>query len=398
MHTKFASLCVCLFPLLGAGLCLAQAGADKQAEFAAHTRKAETYLREQRPDLAIPELQAAAAIRPEDVNTQGNLGVLLFFQGKSAEAIPHLRVAVEKQPSLAKIQGILGIAELRTPDIKQGRKDLETAFPSITDSKFKVQVGLELVGSYTQTVDLDQAAEVLAQLKKAAPANPEVLYAEYQTYFDLSAEARLALSLAAPDSAQMHQLLAHEEIKKGDTNRAIAQYRLAIAIDPRLPGVHYDLGELLNTSSDRAVKKEAIDEYRIALQQNPQDEKSICSLAEIAAQNGDVQQSYQDYSKAVTLQPADADAKLGLAKILIEMNQGDKALPLLEASVQLEPTNSTAHYRLSTLYRKMGRTEDARRELELYKKYKDMKEKLRALYQDVLIQPGEIRKDDQDDK
>jgi hypothetical protein len=46
----------------------------------------------------------------------------------------------------------------------------------------------------------------------------------------------------------------------------------------------------------------------------------------------------------------------------------------------------------------MGRMDDARREEELYKQYKDMKEKLRALYKDVLIQPKEIRADDQDDK
>ena len=65
-------------------------------------------------------------------------------------------------------------------------------------------------------------------------------------------------------------------------------------------------------------------------------------------------------AKAVELQPADADAKLGLAKTLIEMNQPDKALPLLEDAVQLEPTNATAHYRLATLYRKMGRADDAK--------------------------------------
>jgi len=399
MYKNFARLCACLVPLLGAGLCLAQPGANKQAEFAAHARKADEYLRDKRPDLAIPELEAAVAINPMDADTQGDLGVLLFLiQGKAAEAIPHLRVAVEKQPSLAKIQGILGIAELRTQDVEQGRKDLEAAFPSVTDAKFKIQVGLELVGLYTETGDLDQAAGVLAQLKKAAPDNPEVLYAEYQTYFELSGEARLALSPAAPDSAQMHQLLAHEEIKEGETNRAIAQYRMAIAINPRLPGVHSELAELLNTASDPAIKKEAIKEYRLALEQNPQDEMAILSLAEIAAQNGDVQEAYRDYAKAVQLQPGDADAKLGLAKTLITMNQDDKALPLLEDSVRLEPTDPTAHYRLSTLYRKMGRMDDARREVELYKQYKDMKEKLRALYKDVLIQPKEIRADDQDDK
>jgi len=66
----------------------------------------------------------------------------------------------------------------------------------------------------------------------------------------------------------------------------------------------------------------------------------------------------------------------------------------LEASAQLEPTNATVHYRLAALYRKMGRMDDAKREVELYQKYKDMKEKLRAVYKELLIQPDEIRADE----
>jgi tetratricopeptide (TPR) repeat protein len=384
--------------LIGAGACLAQSSTDKQAEFASHIQKAQSYLQERRPDLAIPELQAAAAIDPGNVETQGNLGVLLFFQGKTADAIPHLRAAVEKQPSLTKIQGVLGIAELRTQDLTDGRKDLETSFPLISDQKFKIQVGLELVGSYTQTGDLEQAAEVLAELKKTAPDNPEVLYAAYRTYADLSSESMLALALAAPDSAQMHQLLAHEETREGNANGAIAQYRKAIAINPHLPGVHFELAELLHTSQDPTVKKEAEREYRAALAENPRDEKALCELAEIAEARSDVPEAYQDYSRAVELQPGDANAKLGLAKVFIEMDQPGKALPLLEASAQLEPTNSTVHYRLATLYRKMGRVEDAKREVELYQKYKEMKDKLRVVYKELLIQPDEIRADENAEK
>jgi Flp pilus assembly protein TadD len=100
----------------------------------------------------------------------------------------------------------------------------------------------------------------------------------------------------------------------------------------------------------------------------------------------------------VELLPADADAKLGLAKTLIDMNQADKALSLLEDAVKLEPTNATAHYRLATLYRKMGRVDDAKREVELYQKLKDMKEKLRALYKELQVQPAEIRAAEQDEQ
>lgn len=398
MNAKLRFPSAVLGLLLAAAFCFSQSAEDKQASFAAHIQKAKEYLDAKRPDLAIPELQAAAAIDPASVETQGNLGVLLYFQGKAADAIPHLRAAVERQAGMAKIQGLLGLAELRTLDFLQARKDLEAAFPLITDQKFKVEVGLELVSLDAQSSDLEQASLVIAELRKAAPDNPEVLYAAYRTFSDLSGEAMLALSLAAPDSAQMHQVLAHEENKQGNTNGAAEQFRKAIAIDPHLPGIHFEFAELLHASQSDANKKEAEREYRNALVENPQDEKSILRLAEIEAQKGNVEQSYKGYLKAVALRPGDADAKLGLAKTLMEMKQPEKALPVLEETVKLEPTNATAHYRLATLYRQLGRPDDAKREMEQYQTFKQMKEKLRLVYKELQNQPTEIRETGPNDK
>ncbi len=227
--------------LLGAASCLSQTPADKQQELAIHLQKAQGYLRDKRPDLAIPELQAAAIIDPDNVETQGNLGVLLYFQARPADAILHLRAAVERQPSLVKIQGVLGIAELRTQDFVDARKDLETSFPQILDRKFKTEVGLELVGLYTRDGELSEAERVVAELRKSDSDNAEVLYAAYRTYTDLAGESMLALALRASDSAQMHQAIAHEQTKRGNTNGAIAHYHKAIAISPQLPGVHFEL-------------------------------------------------------------------------------------------------------------------------------------------------------------
>jgi tetratricopeptide (TPR) repeat protein len=384
--------------LLSPALHLAQTANDRQSQIEEHSRKAQEYLREKQPGLAIPELQALVAIDPENVEAQANLGVLLFFQGKAVDAIPHLRAALERQPGLKKIQGLLGMAERRVLDSSDARKDMEAAFPAIQELHFQVQLGLELVSLDTESGDLEKAAAVLAQLRKADPENAEVLYAAYRTYSDLEGESMLSLSLAAPDSAQMHQLLAHEELKEGNTNGAIAQYRKAIAINPDLPGIHFELAELLNTSLDANVKKGAEQEYHAALKSNPLDGKAECRLGDLDASKGNTQQAFEEYSRAAELQPADADAKLGLAKMLIEMNQSDKAMALLEQAVQLEPTNPTAHYRLGRLYRKNGRIDDAQREADLYKQYKDLKEKLRVTYRELLIQPKEIRADEQDEK
>ena len=390
MPSKLAALIVLLF----AHMSFCQAATSAQDQIAEHERMTQQYLREQRPDLAIPELGKILVLDPKSVEAHANLGVLLFFRGDYQESAIQLKAALDLKPDLWKVQSLLGLAEEHISDLANARKDLEAVFPMIREKKLKIEVGLDLVGIYTASGELDRAAGVVSQLKTEYPDAPEVLYAAYRTYADLSGESMLSLSLVAPDSAQMHQLLAHEETREGNTNGAIAQYRKAIAIDPHLPGVHFELAELLHTSQEPAVKTEAEQEYRAAVANNPRDEKAICELADIAETKGNVQEAYDNYTKAVALQPGDANAKLGMAKALIGMDQPDKALPLLEASAQLEPTNATVHYRLATLYRKIGRTDDAKREVELYQKYKGMKDKLRAVYKELLIQPDEIRADE----
>lgn len=364
-----------------------------KAQIAQHERMAQQYLREQHPDLAIPEFKKVVELDPANIEARVNLGVLLFFRGEYADAIPQLRAALDANAELWKVRSLLGFAEEHTSDIAAARKDLEASFPKIEERKLKIEVGLDLVGIYTANSELDKAAEVVSQLKAAYPDAPEVLYAAYRTYADLSGETMIGLSLVAPDSAQMHQLLAHEETREGNTNGAIAQYRKAIALNPHLPGVHFELAELLHSSDVPAVKNEAEQEYRAAVSENPLDEKALCALADIAEGNGDFNAAFEDYSKAVTIQPDDAGAKLGLAKVLIDMGRFDKAFPLLQASVQLEPTNAVAHYRLGTLYRRIGKLDEAKREIDLFQQYKGMKDKLRAVYKELQVQPDEIRAD-----
>lgn len=397
MNPDFKSFASLLIFVLGASLCFPQTQQNAQSA-SEHLRKAQSYLRENRPDLAIPELQDVVALDPADVNAQGNLGVLLFFQNKFADAVPHLRATVAAQPGLAKIQGLLGIAELRTQKIGDARKDLEAAFPLIEDKKFKEQVGLELVGLYTNTNDLAKAAPVIVQLQKDNPESLEVTYAAYRTYSELSVQAMLSLTLAGPDSAQTHEMLAHEEIKRGDTNAAVANFRKAIAINPNLPGVHFDLAELLKTSQNPAVKKEAEKEYRLALAQNPMDARAERRIGEIDEGFGLTKQAYEEYLAAVKMQPDDPDANLDLAKVLIQMGERDKALPLLEKVVQEDPTIALAHLRLSQIYRRKGMVEESDREVAAYKRYTELKEKLTASYKELQVQPQEIHPDDVTDK
>jgi len=381
---------------LGSLQCVSQSAASRQPQIESHSRQAQEFLKQNRPDLAMPEFRAIVALDPNNVDARGNLGVLLFFQGDYADAIPQLRAALRLRPTLWKIQALLGMAEKRTGGSKSALADLEKAFPKLQEEKVQIEAGMELIEIYSGAGDLDKAAATVSALRSLYPTDEEVLYTSYRIYSDLAGESMLSLSLVAPKSARMHQAMAHEMAKHGDDQAAIRNYREALKLDPKLPGLHFELAEMLNASSSSAEQEEAEGEYKAALSVNQFDEKAEFRLGDIASRQGDAQEAYAHYSRAVQLQPNDAEASIGLAKTLMLMNQTDKAEALLERALQLDPTSAAAHFRLSTLYRQAGRTADAKRELEEYQKYKEMKEKLLELYREMRLKPAKQESDETD--
>lgn len=379
--------------LLGAACCFAQSSPDKQQEEAAHLRKADEYIRARQPDMAIPELRAVVAIDPANVDAQGNLGVLLFFKNRFSDAVPHLRSAINAKPDLWKIQGLLGLAEGHLQESSTSRADLEAAFPHVTEQSFQLELGGALIDNYSAANDLEQAASVVSTLLASRPTDPALLYLSYRLYSDLAGQSMLSLSLAAPDSAQMHAVMAHEQARQGNDAAAIAQYNQALSINPKLPGADFELAELLRNAPDVPQRAAAEKTFQDALKANPYDEKAMCELGDIALQKGDFSSARAEYSQALKLRPADPNANFGMAKTFIALNDSAQATTALEKSIQLDPTNASAHYRLAMLYKKQGRTDDAKEQLDDYQKLYKLKQKLDALYRQMRLQPVQQNED-----
>ncbi|MGH9343595.1 MAG: tetratricopeptide repeat protein [Terriglobia bacterium] len=386
MRTREATVLLWAALFIAARPCFSQSVPSRRQELESHARQAQEYLKEHKLNLAASEFGDIVALDPENVDARGNLGVLLFFQGKYAEAIPQFRAALKLRPALWKIQALLGIAEKRTGDFKEARGDLEKAFPKVQDERIRIETGMELVDLYSQTGNLDQAAATLGVLRRMEPTDEAILYSSYRIYSELTEQSILSLMVAAPDSAYMHELMGLELAKHGHAAEAIENFRVAIKINPELPGPHYELAEVLNASAD--TRNEAESEYKKAVALNPFDEASECRLGDIAAQKGNLKEAHERYTLALQLRPDDAQANLGLAKVLMSMGQMEKAEPLLQRAIQLDPTSAVAHFRLSALYRQTGRSADAQRELQQYQKYKALKEKLRDLYHGLRVEPA----------
>jgi Tfp pilus assembly protein PilF len=378
-------------------LSVANCGVAQQAasvgQVNAHQQRAHQFLNEKKPDLAAKEFAAVLATDPKNLDAQANLGVLLYFKKDYAGAEPHLRSAVEQKPDLTKIRALLGMCERRLGKMDDARKDLEVVVGQLDDPSIRTEVGLELIEMDTASRDLPHAASVVELLRQKSPADPRVLYAAYRIYTDLAGEALLGLSLAAPDSGQMYQAIAHELVQQRDMNGAITDFRKAIAANPNLPGIHYELGEALHASDDLNLRVEAEEQYKLAVAANPSDEKAIARLGDVAFDKGDLDGAAASYKKALTLVPSDADALIGLARVYTEKNDLQAAAPLLERVVNADVSNVQAHYRLSVVYRRLKRPDDAKHELEQYQKYKEMKEKLRKIYKNLRLEDTDASPD-----
>jgi len=207
-----------------------QPAPSPQSQIESHNRQAQAFLSENRPDLAIPEFRAIVTLDRNNVDALGNLGVLLFFQGDYADAVPPLRAAVRLRPTLWKPQALLGMAEKRTGDYKSAHANLAKAFPNLKEEKVKIETGMELIEMYSGTGELDKAASIADALSGLYSTNPDVLYTSYRIHSDLAAEAMLSLSMVAPKSARMRQVMAHELARKGETAAAIRNYREALKL------------------------------------------------------------------------------------------------------------------------------------------------------------------------
>ena len=348
-----------------------------------HEQRAHQFLTEKKPELAIPEFRAVLAADPGNLDAQANLGVLLYFRGDYAGAAPLLKQAVAQKPDLSKIRALLGLSEKALGQGAEARVDLEAAVPQLAEPAVRVQAGLALIELDVAVQDLDRAASTVALLRQVAPLDPRVLYTAYRIATDQASEAMLSLSVAAPESAQMHQAMAHELERARDLPATIANLRKAAELDPALPGINYELAEALRSSDDPKLRAEAEAQYKLALDRNPHDARSAAQLGDLAAARGELPAAATQYRQALAIDPKLPEAAIGLAYIDAQNGDFAEAASMLEEVIAADPTIALAHYRLNVVYRKLNRPDDAKRELAAYQRYKEIRERMRTIYKQM---------------
>lgn len=348
-----------------------------------HLRKAEAYLKANEADSAQREFDAVLALDPRNAEAHANLGVIAFSHRDCESASKDFRKALASDPSLTKTQALLGICEKRLGD-PSARVLLEKSFPKLKDKQLRLQAGMELAALYGQQGDPGGTAAVMQTLVNLDPDNVEVIFMAQRVYAELADNTLNKLAILAPRSGRMQQVIAERLVNEADLKDAIEHYRKAVQIDPRLSGVHFELGEaILETGrADAETEAQALKEFETAVTMDGDSAKTECEFGDIALLQSKPEEAFAHYQRAFHIDPNEVQAQMGSAKLLLQ-EKPQEAVRYLRMAVESDPLNSSAHYQLAQAYRRLQMAEASQKEMHLFQEIKAAKDQVAALYRQM---------------
>jgi len=168
------------------------------------------------------------------------------------------------------------------------------------------------------------------------------------------------------EKSQRQYELAREHGAKGDWSKAAHAARLALAFDPRDRRNHEALAEFVTRANSEGALRARADGM-------------------VALGRGELERAFDLLSEAFQLQPTDAELAYKVAELCRRLYEDDpeRALEYAMRAAELDPRIVAHRKLLGLLYKTLGRTSEARRELqrawELDPLDKDVKQALGSL-------------------
>jgi tetratricopeptide (TPR) repeat protein len=272
---------------------------------------------------AIPPLKKALELKPDLLPAHQLLGYALLAQGFAAEAVPHLQRTQER--------GALGIAQIETGQLADAVTNLQAALTK-------------------------------------RPGDPDLLYYLGRASGLLSKQTIDMLVGAYPDSARAHQAMAENYFVLRQMPQAEHEYKAALQLRPDTPGLHLELGEVY---AGAAQWEKAEEEFRAEAKLQPGNAEASYRLGMALLQEGKVREARSSLTRADHLQPQMPETLYSLGKAASLDGDDAAAQKSWTAMLGVEkdtPLAGQAHFALANLYRKQGKTADAEREMQEFKR------------------------------
>ena len=220
--------------------------------------------------------------------------------------------------------------------------------------------------------EYERAAPFLEKASSALPDRPDLARALGLCYLRLNnvSGARTAfarLFSVLPESARARLLTAKMMIAEELEEMAEPELQSAAKLEPKLPELHYLLGELAIYRGDNDTGMAELQE-EIAI--NPAFAMAYYRLGDAFGRKELWDRAIAPLQKSIWLNPDFSSPYILLGKAYYKTNRLEFAEGMLKRAVRMDPNNAGAHYLLATVYRSMGRQEESRKELELWQEAK----------------------------
>jgi len=332
-------------------------------------RQATEAMRAGRLDEAADGFAAVIASSSAFAEAHFNLGLVREEQGRNADAVASLQKALKLKPRLRGANLFLGIAEYRLNNLDRAiaafRKEAALA-PS--DANAWMWLGVAQLAK-------EQPEDAVASLDRAAkldPANVDILYHRGRAHLLVSKNSYEQMFKTDPNSWRVHQVLAQANAEADRHDEAIAEYKAAIEIAPRQPGLHEELG----MEYWKAGKLEsAATELQRELELDPNNVLARYKLGTLEAERGEGAKSKEHIEAALRQNPSIKNSAYYLGRAEMELGNNAAAaeafLREVSASDSDPDTVQQAWYQLGIVYRRLHRTGDAQKAFAMFQKLKD---------------------------
>jgi len=260
-----------------------------------------------------------------------NLGLCAFRAKDYGEAVRALSMALPLDANSTGIRAMLGVSYFATDKFAEAAQTFE---PLGTRGMQDGETGYAWAASLAHTDDVNKATEVLTAFE-AEPRSNDILVLIGQLWTVI-----------------------------GDYARANATLERALASDPTLLKAHFYRGM---ADIHWAHWPEAEKEFQAELSLDANDQIAQYHLGFVYLQESRIDDALRLFQQVVAAYPDYPNAQYELGKILLDRGQLEDALGHLEVAARLSPDVDFMHYQLQAAYRKLGRTAEADRELEIYK-------------------------------
>jgi tetratricopeptide (TPR) repeat protein len=290
----------------------------------------------------------------------------LIDAGQPRAAIDKLNALGDRDNPL--VAELLGVAYFHANDAAKAIEQLTPVVARLAPGSLERREAVQVLGlSHYLAGHLAEAIPYLEEVRPLVPDEVKLAYTLGMAYAqtrqpDKAREAFARTFHVAPDSAAAH-LIAGQMLNRLELEAfAEAELNAALKKDPRLPEVHYLLGQI-------AIFRSRLDEglalMREELAINPAHAMALYRIGDIYSRQLKWDAAITALQQSLWINPYYSGPYILLGRAYSKTGQIEAAEDMLRRAVLYDPNNKSAHYLLAQVLQQAGRTEEAKREFAI---------------------------------